>query len=67
MRTIFICTALLLLPSACDRPVTVSTQAESVDLRIATFNIAMGLGVSEDTHELVKASDHRLVWLDISL
>jgi hypothetical protein len=63
MRSIFICTALLLLPSACDRPVTVSTQAESVDLRIATFNI----GVSEDTHELVKVSDHRLVWLDISL
>ncbi len=43
MRSIFICTALLLLPSACDQPVTVSTQAESVDLRIATFNIAMGL------------------------
>jgi hypothetical protein len=45
--------ALSLTLHACDRPVV--ERAENIDQQ------------SEDTHNLADVSDHRLVWLDISL
>jgi hypothetical protein len=52
--------ALSLTLNACDRPVV--ERAENIDQQSEDTHRQSG-----DTHNLADVSDHRLVWLDISL